>query len=228
MITRYQLATAYTSFVAVEERDTATGGTMQRRVVRSHLPINHTVPRQAYRALSLHFHGRGAGRSRGRGLGYAGGGFDFAKAESRDRKRKRSRSPSPNRERKRECERYSLDDENEIALSYVKESDHDILSDLVILQRANGSFTLSEELARLLRKSLDDLRTTFATIARPDITEEMWATALALAFLEMKLHAIANDWAMLADKSRRWLRGKSTTQDSIDALLDHAKKALPT
>lgn len=122
----------------------------------------------------------------------------------------------------------------ELAQSFeqtLKQNGHDVLCQLVVLQRANGSFELGNRLAYTLKKSLSDLRShleSFLMGPAGKIEEEMWATALALTFLAEKLRDIAEDWQMVADKSKRWLHAQSNHKgpDSIDTWLDKAKLAL--
>jgi hypothetical protein len=104
-----------------------------------------------------------------------------------------------------------------------KASDHDRLSALVMLQRANGSFELDHALAKLIATPLDELLAKLTSLTASGEQDEaskqhqrqtVWATALALAFLETALGAIADDWAMMADKSRRWLRRETQATSS--------------
>ncbi|KAL6046730.1 von Willebrand factor A domain containing 5B1, variant 2 [Balamuthia mandrillaris] len=97
------------------------------------------------------------------------------------------------------------------------EQHHQLLSRLVTLQRANGSYALTQDLVSILRSAsssltLQKLQTSIpsAPPSSPPQTEEeellrAWATALALAFLEVKLGALHMDWSMMAQKSKRWL-----------------------
>jgi hypothetical protein len=117
----------------------------------------------------------------------------------------------------------------------VEKNSHQKLSKLVMLQRANGSFELNDKLAKLLGVPLARLEALLssltATTDKEKTKQQVWATAMALAYMEIRLASIADDWAMMADKSRRWLRGQTTGGDSTlaqVAWLDEAKKVLTT
>jgi hypothetical protein len=109
---------------------------------------------------------------------------------------------------------------------------HDQLARLVVLQRANGSFELNDKLAQLVGVSLSELHAKLRRICSGEASEgkqqQMWATALALAFLESRLGAIADDWAMMADKSRRWMRRETAADHALATVdwLNEAKKSL--
>ncbi|ELR24909.1 von Willebrand factor type A domain containing protein [Acanthamoeba castellanii str. Neff] len=256
-----------------DERDEATQGTMQRRVVPS-----YNVSGALFGA-AFGGGGRGGGRGgrggsrggsrggRGGGLGsggrggfggaaayggsgYGGQGFRFDEADRTDhRDRERSRSRSPTREvgvkRKRGRARQSAsidEDEGEnfdemqidraLAGAQGEKNGHGQLARLVVLQRANGSFELNDKLAQLIGVSLSELHAKLRRICSGEASEgkqqQVWATALALAFLESRLGAIADDWAMMADKSRRWLRRETAADRALANVdwLNEAKKAL--
>jgi Ca-activated chloride channel family protein len=80
--------------------------------------------------------------------------------------------------------------------------------DLVIgLQRADGSWELSPELARLLGRKPKDLDAVAAAEGWTSKEERrMWATALALAWLEARAMQQRDEWGLLAAKALEWLR----------------------
>jgi Ca-activated chloride channel family protein len=79
---------------------------------------------------------------------------------------------------------------------------------LVALQRADGSWELTDELANLLGLSLSDLAAMLvqATGDR-DEARRAFATALAITFLERRASASRHEWELLAAKATRWLTG---------------------
>ncbi len=77
---------------------------------------------------------------------------------------------------------------------------------VVSLQRADGSWDLTEDLARAVGQSLARLQVTpIGARGNPDEAGRAWATALALRWLEADAPALADEWRMLAAKGRTWL-----------------------
>jgi Ca-activated chloride channel family protein len=79
-------------------------------------------------------------------------------------------------------------------------------ADLIALQRADGSWDLTADLARAIGRELADLESALdgASGGRDEI-RKAWATALALAWLEEHAQDTEDEWRMLAAKARRWL-----------------------
>ncbi|MBK8596749.1 MAG: VWA domain-containing protein [Holophagales bacterium] len=75
---------------------------------------------------------------------------------------------------------------------------------LVALQKADGSWELTEELAAALGKKLPDLEKTLAS-SKGEPARRAWATALALAWLAKNAPAEKDEWTLLARKARTWL-----------------------
>jgi Ca-activated chloride channel family protein len=79
------------------------------------------------------------------------------------------------------------------------------LDRLVALQRADGSWELSAELAEILGHPLAALeRSLPASDGKAAESRRAWATALALAWLETRPELLG-EWELLADKARSWL-----------------------
>lgn len=77
---------------------------------------------------------------------------------------------------------------------------------LVALQRADGSWELTEALTVVLGRELADLEKALASTkgdAAP--VRRAWATALALAWLAKDAAGEKDEWALLARKARAWL-----------------------
>jgi hypothetical protein len=80
------------------------------------------------------------------------------------------------------------------------------LDRLIRLQRADGSWELSESLARILGKRLADLEARLTAMGGQDAeSRRAWATALALYWLQAEAAAWPAEWKLLAQKARRWL-----------------------
>ncbi|XP_078471868.1 von Willebrand factor A domain-containing protein 5A-like [Lampetra planeri] len=77
--------------------------------------------------------------------------------------------------------------------------------ELVDLQRAHGAWELSAQLASVVQSSVEALRKE----APAGVSDEVWATVVALVWL----HALAPDhhdeWELLALKASAWLRGQA-------------------
>jgi hypothetical protein len=79
------------------------------------------------------------------------------------------------------------------------------LDRLVALQRADGSWDLTEELAEVLSRPLADLESALAGASgNPREARRAWATALALAWLDARPEAKV-EWDLLAEKAEEWL-----------------------
>jgi hypothetical protein len=83
---------------------------------------------------------------------------------------------------------------------------------LVALQRADGSWDLTRELADIIGRSLNELESGLGG-ATGDVehVRKAWATALALVWLRTHARYVEEEWKMLAAKARAWL-------DDVDAV----------
>jgi hypothetical protein len=177
--TTYQLCSSHTSFVAVERRETPVAGDLQLRKV----PVLLT-------------HGWGEEEQ---------GIFLAVSAPPSP-----SCLPMPNRSALRIrqlCSDMSLllEDDSK-GLTRASDAPSGIVNRLILLQSADGSWDLTEELADLLESSLPRLEGELRHLSGDAATiRRAWATALALAFLETHAADTRDEWALLADKGRRWL-----------------------
>ena len=77
---------------------------------------------------------------------------------------------------------------------------------LVALQQADGSWDLTEELAEILGRQLQELDKYLRNaIGDPSEARRAWATALALVYLEKQAAEWQDEWELLAEKAERWL-----------------------
>ncbi len=77
---------------------------------------------------------------------------------------------------------------------------------LVALQRADGSWGLTRELADLLGLKLRTLEKLLdAVVGDPETARRAMATSLALRWLELRASAKRDEWALLAAKAQTWL-----------------------
>lgn len=83
---------------------------------------------------------------------------------------------------------------------------------LVALQAADGSWDLSRPLAAIIGRRISEIQAALArTSAGGDGIRRAWATALALAWLQLNAADRQDEWRLLADKARRWLEGVTAT-----------------
>jgi hypothetical protein len=78
------------------------------------------------------------------------------------------------------------------------------LDRLVTLQRADGAWDLTDELAKVLGVPLHELEKKLRGERGPDHRRAL-GTALALLWLESNAHDAETEWALLAKKARKWL-----------------------
>jgi hypothetical protein len=83
---------------------------------------------------------------------------------------------------------------------------------LILLQGADGSWELTQELAALIGRDLGELRAAVQGAAGPEAQVlRAWATALALAWLEKNSAASQDEWRLLATKGRALVDNTVTT-----------------
>jgi hypothetical protein len=75
---------------------------------------------------------------------------------------------------------------------------------LVALQRADGSWDLTRELADAIERDLAELEAALRGATEEEI-RRAWATALAIVWLETRAPQARGEWRLLAAKARRWL-----------------------
>ncbi|EDO46746.1 predicted protein, partial [Nematostella vectensis] len=81
----------------------------------------------------------------------------------------------------------------------------DKLMTLVDLQKACGSWELTDALAACLNVSKDVL-VNAKPQSIPDLGSDIWATVLVLVWLSGKLFNREDEWEMIANKSKCWLK----------------------
>jgi hypothetical protein len=97
---------------------------------------------------------------------------------------------------------------------------------LVRLQRADGSWDLTRELADLVGIPFGDLERAMGDAAARGEARVAWATALALAWLERNAGAARAEWQMLAAKAERWLNRAEALRTDGQAWLAAAHEFL--
>ena len=95
---------------------------------------------------------------------------------------------------------------------------------LISLQQAKGSWQLNSTLASTLTKTLKELESS-CPVPYTGSIRVIWATILALAFLETVCAAQRDEWELVAFKAESWLQGQSLPSGvDMNALKEAAKK----
>lgn len=76
---------------------------------------------------------------------------------------------------------------------------------LIRLQRADGSWELDEQLAAAIKRDLHDLEAALGADAGSAEARCVWATALAIAWLELNEGRAREQWELVEMKAKRWL-----------------------
>jgi Ca-activated chloride channel family protein len=96
----------------------------------------------------------------------------------------------------------------------------DAMHALIALQRADGSWELTDDLARAVGCRLGELEAALSGApGGPDMVRAAWATTLALAWLELHAADSKDEWRLLANKARSWLAGAMSAGAGGDSLV---------
>ena len=95
------------------------------------------------------------------------------------------------------------------------------LSYLIRLQQADGSWALDAVLASILGRSVPDLEAACPVRCEGDV-RTIWATVLAVEYLETRHGAQRDEWELVAMKAESWLQGQSPPD--LQQLKDTAKQ----
>lgn len=88
----------------------------------------------------------------------------------------------------------------------------------IALQKFNGTWEMCEELARVLNKSLPELNA-----ASPVADKTLWATALALAWLNALWSSLKDEWMLAEGKALKYIQSHLPADVSCDQLMQQAK-----
>ena len=94
---------------------------------------------------------------------------------------------------------------------------------LILLQAADGAWELTPELAKIMGRTVEDLRAAAPTLTErsPNEVSRAWATALALTWLEQFAAGTQDEWTLIAYKAKRWLAFTSKASPSEWMALAH-------
>ncbi len=95
----------------------------------------------------------------------------------------------------------------------------DSLTNLISLQHASGFWNLKDIIEKLIKKP--DVESHCPS----NVSKEVWATILALAYLELNYSKQKDEWELVAMKAEMWL-GSQTLPSSLEELTKRAKTYL--
>ena len=100
----------------------------------------------------------------------------------------------------------------------------DPLSSLISLQQADGSWKLDDVIAKVLSKSLKELRDACPVKCDGGVAT-IWATVLCVVYLELKHPSQKDEWELIAMKADLWLDGQSLPAGAdLNKMKESAKK----
>ena len=98
---------------------------------------------------------------------------------------------------------------------------------LIALQRADGSWDLTHELAVLIGRELRELEAAIANATgSADEIRRAWATALAVAWLQLHASGVEDEWRLLVAKARKWIDAAGAAPEGGSGWVDVALRAL--
>jgi Ca-activated chloride channel family protein len=209
---RHGLISRETSFVAVERRETPVHGEVQLRRVPIALTSGWGGVREHMLALRGARMGAGARMLGGAPLDLADTqAFQSARMEERQgalgfsARLLRAWRPARDRAIPSPSEMYSL----------------------VALQKVDGHWELTNELAKVLGRELSELATAIAG-ASGDASDRRcaWATALAIVWLELHAPAAEEEWRLVVRKARKWIDDVEATPSGGWTWTDTARRFL--
>jgi len=224
--TTWSLVSRHTSFVAVEQRETPAEGAAQLRRVPVAITrgwhgigaaglVKGQAPAMAAASLSTYL----AEVSPGEGINR------MASLEAGAAEDIECSSPAPPRTSVRRTLRDLLRSSSPASIEPSQAAPPvRPLDRLIALQGADGSWPLTDELARALGwPDAKRLREALGRDLAGDQAERAASTALALAWLERECADARDEWHMLASKGREWLE---RMPGGVDPWLARARKAL--
>ena len=95
----------------------------------------------------------------------------------------------------------------------------ELMTTLISLQHANGFWLLKDISEKIVKKSEAELQ------QPPDMSGEIWATIVALVFLESKYSEQKDEWELVALKAEMWL-STQTLPSNIESLKKKAESVI--
>ena len=112
--------------------------------------------------------------------------------------------------------------------AYQKKKEAPAVLSLISLQKASGAWDLTDQLVSLCGTSREALNTGCPTEIAIDTAEGrlLWATALALVLLTGKFLDQKDEWEMIAEKGKKWMKRNLPAAVKYDNVLAFAAKAV--
>ena len=215
----------FTSFVAVDsESHQSVSGPLQRQVVPSFNVAYHHSARKCKDKSMFGF-----------GLTGFGTASRPASAQKRVNKFKGSKCSNPFRQKKKSFGgRLSkaacalVEAERDEVTKHEQEEGAPALLSVISLQKASGAWDLTDQLVFLCGKSRDSLITGCPAAIEVDKSEGklLWATALALVLLVGKFGDKKDEWEMVAEKGKKWMKKNLPVNVKYDEMLKFAAAAI--
>ncbi len=96
-----------------------------------------------------------------------------------------------------------------------------------MLQAADGSWELTNDLAAILGRDADQLRAFAHPVSGPAaLLSRVWATALAVVWLEQHAADFRDEWRALAAKARAFIERASASLSAETVWTDAARRFL--
>ncbi|KAI4160759.1 MAG: hypothetical protein LQ342_005472 [Letrouitia transgressa] len=92
-------------------------------------------------------------------------------------------------------------------IPFSKNSEAEPLQKIISLQNFDGSWDLNKQLLAVLAKSESKANKNRLTL-KPVPSKQIWATALAIAFLESRMAADKEVWELVVEKGRNWIENE--------------------
>ncbi|XP_046842434.1 von Willebrand factor A domain-containing protein 5A-like isoform X5 [Xenia sp. Carnegie-2017] len=100
------------------------------------------------------------------------------------------------------------------------------LSQIINLQLANGAWELTSELSNMVGKSITDLKDACPVSCNGNMMT-IWATCIVLAYLDLQLSSLKDEWELVGMKAKSWLMIQVLPQGcSYEDLHEKAKQFL--
>ncbi|XP_046842442.1 von Willebrand factor A domain-containing protein 5A-like [Xenia sp. Carnegie-2017] len=100
------------------------------------------------------------------------------------------------------------------------------LSQIINLQLANGAWELTSELSNMVGKSITDLKDACPVSCNGNMMT-IWATCIVLAYLDIHLSTVKDEWELVGMKAKSWLMMQVLPQGySYEDLLEKANQIL--
>ena len=203
------VVSSHTAFVAIDENDKPIQGAMKMwdlTVTMIQLQMAPLCSSSSSRSSAVRLTTYSAGGTIGGGRGRSGGAAQSCRRTARSPMAKGSPGGSGVSWRKDSSQSPIQAKKKDMKSSLGSGSvgDADPLSGLISQQQADGSWRLGDVTAKLLSKSLEELRGVCPVTCEGGVST-LWATVLCVVYLEVKHASQKDEWELIAMKAEQWL-----------------------